>query len=63
MGKRKRMLKNEDDDDDAEFDLPSKQLITSHVRANEKRLIIVLEGAQLETVKVSRSKFYKVFAY
>lgn len=36
-----------------EFSLPAKYLATSHVRAHEKRLIVVLEGAQLETVKVS----------
>lgn len=35
-----------------EFSLSKKFLATSHVRAQEKRLIIVLEGAQLETVKV-----------
>lgn len=39
-------------EDDPEFDLAKKHLKTSHVRAMEKRLIIVLEGAQLETVKV-----------
>lgn len=36
-----------------EFSLPAKFLATSHVRAQDKRLIIVLEGAQLETVKVN----------
>lgn len=35
-----------------EFSLSKKFLATSHVRAQEKRLIVVLEGAQLETVKV-----------
>lgn len=35
-----------------EFSLSKKFLATSHIRAQEKRLIIVLEGAQLETVKV-----------
>lgn len=35
-----------------EFSLPAKFLATSHVRAHEKRLIVILEGAQLETVKV-----------
>lgn len=39
-------------EDDPEFDLAKKHLKTSHVRSMEKRLIIVLEGAQLETVKV-----------
>ena len=60
MGKRKRGPKNDDDDEEAEFDLPSKQLMTSHVRANEKRLIIILEGAQMETVKVNINKFLEM---
>ncbi|XP_055905608.1 ribosomal RNA small subunit methyltransferase NEP1 [Eupeodes corollae] len=38
--------------DDNEFDFTKKHLVTSHIRAMEKRLIIVLEGAQLETVKM-----------
>jgi len=38
--------------DDPEFDLDKKQFKVLHLNANEKRLIIVLEGAQLETVKV-----------
>lgn len=42
-------------EDDPEFDLAKKHLKTSHVRSMEKRLIIVLEGAQLETVKVKRT--------
>lgn len=40
--------------DETEFNLPAKHLKTSHVRAAEKRLIIILHGAQLETVKVCR---------
>lgn len=35
-----------------EFNLPKKHLLTSHVRSEEKRLIVVLEGAQLESVKM-----------
>lgn len=37
---------------DNEVDLPSKFLKTTHGRMNEKRLIVVLDGAQLEIVKV-----------
>lgn len=37
---------------DNEVDLPAKFLKTSHGRMNEKRLIVVLDGAQLEIVKV-----------
>uniref|UniRef100_A0A182JSC5 18S rRNA (pseudouridine-N1)-methyltransferase n=1 Tax=Anopheles christyi TaxID=43041 RepID=A0A182JSC5_9DIPT len=39
---------------EGEYDLPAKHMNTSHIRANERRLIIVLEGAQLETVKVGQ---------
>lgn len=39
--------------EESEFNLPAKFLATSHIRAHEKRLIVVLEGAQLETVKVN----------
>uniref|UniRef100_A0A1I8ML51 18S rRNA (pseudouridine-N1)-methyltransferase n=1 Tax=Musca domestica TaxID=7370 RepID=A0A1I8ML51_MUSDO len=42
-------------EDDPEFDLAKKHLKTSHVRSMEKRLIIVLESAQLETVKVGNT--------
>lgn len=41
--------------DESEFNLPAKHLKTSHIRAAEKRLIIILHGAQLETVKASVS--------
>lgn len=50
MGKRKKNVDGEKND--SEYDLSSKHLKQMHVKANEKRLIIVLEGAQLETVKV-----------
>lgn len=45
-----------------EFSLSKRFLATSHVRAQEKRLIIVLEGAQLETVKVIRLSHQKCYA-
>lgn len=38
-----------------EVDLPSKFMKTTHGRMNEKRLIVILDGAQLEIVKVSGS--------
>ncbi|XP_050070977.1 ribosomal RNA small subunit methyltransferase NEP1 [Anopheles maculipalpis] len=50
MGKKRKAGFAEDDN--VEYDLPAKHMNTSHIRANERRLIIVLEGAQLETVKV-----------
>lgn len=61
MGKgRKRKIERsqEEKKDDTEFNLPSKHLATSHVRGHEKRLIIVLDGAHLETVKVREMNLY-----
>ncbi|XP_011211859.1 ribosomal RNA small subunit methyltransferase NEP1 [Bactrocera dorsalis] len=52
--KRKRKFQGPALEDDPEFDLKKKHLETTHIRALEKRLIIILEGAQLETVKVGR---------
>lgn len=54
-GKKRKLEKNprNNEDKEHEFSLPAKHLATSHIRSDEKRLIIVLEGAQLETVKVS----------
>jgi rRNA pseudouridine-1189 N-methylase Emg1 (Nep1/Mra1 family) len=34
-----------------EIDLPSKHVTTNHIKNQEKRLIVVLEQAHLETVK------------
>lgn len=48
MGKRK--VKERQDDN--EYDPTPKHLVTSHIKNQEKRLIIILEGAQLESVKV-----------
>lgn len=48
MGK-KRKLKT---DDEYEYDPVPKHLVPVHEKFNEKRLIIILEGAQLESVKV-----------
>lgn len=50
MGKKRKFEVEQKDNN--EFGLPAKFLATSHVRAQDKRLIIILEGAQLETVKV-----------
>uniref|UniRef100_A0A182W0Q3 18S rRNA (pseudouridine-N1)-methyltransferase n=1 Tax=Anopheles minimus TaxID=112268 RepID=A0A182W0Q3_9DIPT len=51
MGK-KRSASAVSEAHDREYDLPAKHMNTSHIRTNERRLIIVLEGAQLESVKV-----------
>ena len=50
MGKKRKFEVEQKDNN--EFGLPAKFLATSHVRSQDKRLIIILEGAQLETVKV-----------
>lgn len=50
MGKRKRG--EEKPKMEGEYDLPAKAMKAVHVEANKKRLIVVLHGAQLETVKV-----------
>lgn len=50
MGKKRKLVNK---DDDFEYDPVPKHLVTSHIKKQEKRLIVVLENAQLETVKVS----------
>uniref|UniRef100_A0A182N783 18S rRNA (pseudouridine-N1)-methyltransferase n=1 Tax=Anopheles dirus TaxID=7168 RepID=A0A182N783_9DIPT len=53
---RKRKLNTRDSEErEVHFDLPAKHMNTSHIRANERQLIIVLEGAQLESVKVGQA--------
>lgn len=51
---RKRKLKEqvEEDEGPQEIDLPPTHLTVSHLRKEEKRLIVILENAQLETAKV-----------
>ncbi|KAL9698651.1 hypothetical protein quinque_002092 [Culex quinquefasciatus] len=51
MGK-KRKAGGAQDEDAEEYDLPAKHMNSSHIRSNERRLIVILEGAQLESVKV-----------
>lgn len=48
MGKKRKLAK----DNDLEYDPVPKHLVTSHIKKQEKRLIVILENAQLETVKV-----------
>lgn len=50
MGKRKRSEKPQVE---GEFDLPQKHTKAVHLETNKKRLIVILHGAQLETVKVN----------
>lgn len=51
MGK-KRKHPDEKPKVEGEYDLPTKHLKSVHVETDKKRLIIILHGAQLETVKV-----------
>ncbi|XP_054263511.1 ribosomal RNA small subunit methyltransferase NEP1 [Macrosteles quadrilineatus] len=53
MGKgKKRRLK---EDNEQEFDPAPKHLSIAHIRNQEKRLIVILEQAQLESVKVGNT--------
>lgn len=51
MGKKRKLQPAKEDE--FEFDPVPKHLVTAHLKNQEKRLIIILEDAQLETVKVS----------
>lgn len=53
MGKKRKF----EDQDETEVDPPPKHLEVGQVKNNEKRLIVVLDGAQLETVNVSNRTF------
>lgn len=54
MGKgKKRKVETNKGEDENVFNLPPKHLAKSHISSHEKRLIIILDGAQLETVKVT----------
>lgn len=59
MGKRKRTA--EKPKVEGEFDLPPKHTKAVHLETNKKRLIVILHGAQLETVKVFISIFIFIF--
>lgn len=49
MGKKR---KANDANDEYEYDPIPQHMVTAHLKNQEKRLIVILEGAQLETVKV-----------
>ena len=51
MGNKKRKL-NKDGEEDFEFDPTPRHLIDAHIKEQEKRLIVILEGAQLESIAV-----------
>lgn len=57
MGKGKKRKLKEDNHNEREFDPAPKHLSIAHVRNQEKRLIIILEQAHLESVKVCRSMY------
>ncbi|CAH0552953.1 unnamed protein product [Brassicogethes aeneus] len=50
MGKKRKLKDSKEDE--FEFDPVPKHLVVAHLKNQEKRLIIVLEDAHLETVKV-----------
>lgn len=54
MGKKRKIKET---NDEFEFDTIPKHLVTAHVKNQEKRLIIILEEAQLESVKVSKRQY------
>lgn len=49
MGKKRKL---KDTSDEYEFDPVPRHMVNAHLKDQEKRLIVILEGAQLETVKV-----------
>lgn len=49
MGKKRKI---KDANDEYEYDPIPQHMVTAHLKNQEKRLIVILEGAQLETVKV-----------
>ena len=51
MGKKRKLGAK---DDEFEFDPIPRHLVTSHIKKQEKRLVVILENAQLETVKVNK---------
>lgn len=52
MPKRKREEKAKAEN---EFDVGHKHLKLVHVQPNQRRLIVILSGAQLETIKVKNA--------
>ena len=61
MGKLGKKRKQYDDNDESEFDPAPKHLQTAHIKNQEKRLIVILENAQLESVKVRLYFGFDVF--
>lgn len=49
MGKKRKLGAKEDE---FEYDPVPRHLVTAHIKKQEKRLIVILEKAQLESVKV-----------
>ncbi|XP_015112523.1 ribosomal RNA small subunit methyltransferase NEP1 [Diachasma alloeum] len=52
MGKKRNREANKDDN---EYDPAPKHLQVAHIKNQEKRLIVILDGAQLESVKVGNN--------
>lgn len=49
----KKVKKSKNKSEEFEFDPVPTHLVIQHLKKQEKRVIIILENAQLETVKVS----------
>lgn len=49
---KKRKFKQNSKDNDNEYDPAPKHLVVAHLKNQEKRLIVILEDAHLESVKV-----------
>lgn len=50
MGRKRKI-----DEDDNQYDPPSAHLSVRHIAQQEKRLIIILENAQIDSIKVGRT--------
>jgi len=53
MGRKRKLQDADEEEGSGEVDLPPSHLSVGHLRKEEKRLIVVLEKAQLETAKVT----------
>lgn len=53
MGRKRKLQDAGEEEESNEVDLPPKHLTVAHQRKEDKRLIVILENAQLETAKVS----------
>ncbi|KAL0266273.1 UNVERIFIED_CONTAM: hypothetical protein PYX00_008865 [Menopon gallinae] len=55
MGNKRRKLIADSEKEEYEIDPPPRHLLDTHLKNEEKRLIVILEGAQLESISVGKS--------